>query len=79
MDVHMPVLDGVQATAKIKNTWPHVKVVLYSIHPDYEHEVDQSGADYFMIKGSPEVSPAEVILSFFSKKESVDSVNSDSP
>ena len=73
MDVHMPVMDGVQATKKIKSSWPDIKIVLYSIHPDYEHEADQSGADYFLIKGSPDITPAEVILSFFPWQEIPDS------
>jgi DNA-binding NarL/FixJ family response regulator len=72
MDVHMPVMDGIQATKKIKSSWPEVKVVLYSIHPDYDHEADQSGADYFLIKGSSDITPAEVILSFFPKPQAFD-------
>ena len=65
MDVHMPDMDGLKATQKIKSTWPKIKVVLYSVYPGYDKEATLAGADYFMVKGSPDVTPSEIILSFF--------------
>jgi YesN/AraC family two-component response regulator len=65
MDIHMPVMDGLHATQSIKSAWPNVKVILYSVYPGYEQEATLAGADYFLIKGSPNATPAEVILSFF--------------
>jgi len=65
MDVHMPVMDGLKATQEIKSSWPAVKVVLYSVNPGYEQEARLAGADYFLVKGSPTITPSEIILSFF--------------
>ena len=73
MDVHMPVLDGLKATQNIKSTWPDVKVIVYTMFPGYQEEAYQAGADYFLIKGSPGVSPAQIILSFFPLKDTTSS------
>ena len=69
IDVHMPVLDGLKATQKIKSSWPQVKVVIYTMFPGYQEDAYQVGADYFMIKGNPGVSPSQIILSFFPKED----------
>lgn len=65
MDVCMPVMDGLIATEKIKAAWPDIKVVLYTMFPDYQEEAYQAGADFFLIKGCSGVTPSQVILSFF--------------
>ena len=65
MDVHMPVMDGLKAAQEIKTSWPNVKIVLYSVNPGYEQEARLAGADYFLVKGSPTITPSEIILSFF--------------
>jgi DNA-binding NarL/FixJ family response regulator len=69
MDIHMPVMDGLIATQKIKSSWPNVKVILYSVYPDYQEEAILAGADYFLIKGSPDMPIPETILSFFPAKD----------
>jgi DNA-binding NarL/FixJ family response regulator len=69
MDIHMPGMDGLKATQKIKTTWPNVKVLLYSVYPGYQEEAEQAGADYFLIKGSPDTPLPETILSFFPQKD----------
>jgi YesN/AraC family two-component response regulator len=69
MDIHMPVMDGLQATQKIKCSWPDVKVVLYSVYPGYQEEAKLAGADYFLIKGNPSTPLPETILSFFPAKD----------
>ncbi len=65
MDVEMPVMDGLKATQKIKADWPDVKVVVFTIYSTYREEAYRVGADYFMIKGSSDLSPSQRILSFF--------------
>jgi DNA-binding NarL/FixJ family response regulator len=69
MDIHMPVMDGLEATQRIKASWPNVKVVLYSLYPGYHDEATLAGADYFLIKGSPGTPLAETILSFFPSRD----------
>jgi DNA-binding NarL/FixJ family response regulator len=69
MDVHMPALDGLKATRAIKGTHPAVKIVVYTMFPGYQEEAYRAGADYFLIKGSPGATPAQIILSFFPLKK----------
>ena len=69
MDIHMPVLDGLQTTQQIKAAWPGIKVVLYSVYPDYQEEAKLAGADSFLLKGNPKTPLPETILSFFPNKD----------
>jgi DNA-binding NarL/FixJ family response regulator len=69
MDIHMPGMDGLKATQKIKASWPNVKVVLYSVYPGYQEEATLAGADCFIIKGSPDTPLAETLLSFLPPKD----------
>jgi CheY-like chemotaxis protein len=51
MDVRMPEMDGVEATAQIKVQWPQVKVVVLSIYAEHREEALAAGADAFVGKG----------------------------
>ena len=51
MDLHMPVMDGLQATRLIKRQWPEVKVIALTVHPSYRTEALEAGADAFLLKG----------------------------
>jgi two-component system invasion response regulator UvrY len=53
MDARMPDMDGIEATRLIKERWPLVKVVVWSIYPEYEAEAQTAGADAFVTKGMP--------------------------
>jgi DNA-binding NarL/FixJ family response regulator len=55
MDLEMPIMDGVQATAQIKQRKLAKRVVILSVHsePDDIVRAMQSGADAFVQKGSP--------------------------
>jgi DNA-binding NarL/FixJ family response regulator len=53
MDIRMPKLDGLEATRRIKQRWPAVKVLVLSIYQDREREAGEAGADLFMCKGEP--------------------------
>jgi DNA-binding NarL/FixJ family response regulator len=51
MDGRMPGMDGVEATRMIKVKWPHMKVILLSMYPEYREAAYQAGADSFISKG----------------------------
>lgn len=63
MDVRMPVLDGVQATAEIVRTWPAVKVVMLSTFDDDDHvtEALRVGAVGYLLKNLPAKDLAEAV------------------
>ena len=52
MDLHMPVLDGVQATRLIKQQWPAVTVIVLTMYAVEQSAALAAGADAFLMKGS---------------------------
>ena len=53
MDVRMPVMDGLEATRRIKSQTPGVKVVVLTLHAEYQAAALAAGADVFLVKGGP--------------------------
>ena len=51
MDMRMPVMDGLEATRRIKSQWPEIRVVALSIDPVYQLRARAAGADVFLLKG----------------------------
>ena len=51
MDMRMPVMDGLEATRRIKSQWPEVKVIALSMYPIYRAQAHAAGADVFLLKG----------------------------
>jgi DNA-binding NarL/FixJ family response regulator len=55
LDVRMPRLDGIAATAEIKRRWPGVRVVVHSLAFDRRNDALAAGADAFVPKaGQPD-------------------------
>jgi len=52
IDISMPNLGGIGATAKIKSAYPHMKVLIVSIHmeKEYVREALSAGADGYLLK-----------------------------
>jgi len=53
MDVRMPEMDGLEATRLIKARWSQIKVIVLTLHGEYEAEALAAGADAFIGKGEP--------------------------
>ncbi len=51
MDVRMPVMDGLEATRRIKSQRPQTKVIVLSMYAEYEDDALAAGADQFLLKG----------------------------
>ena len=52
LDVGLPRLDGIAATARIKARWPSVRVVCHSLTAERREEALAAGADAFVCKGA---------------------------
>ncbi|MGA9348657.1 MAG: response regulator transcription factor [Anaerolineae bacterium] len=51
MDIRMPVMDGLEATRRIKGQWPQIRVVGLSMYPAYQSKARAAGVDVFLLKG----------------------------
>jgi two-component system response regulator NreC len=54
LDISMPGLDGIEATKRIKQSHPDIKVVILSVHEDeeYAHQVLRAGASGYVLKNA---------------------------
>jgi two-component system, NarL family, response regulator LiaR len=55
MDIRMPGMDGIEATRRIKERWPGVRVLILTTFQDDEsiHRALQAGADGYLLKSTP--------------------------
>ena len=55
MDMQMPVMDGLEATRRIKEQWPGVRVVVLTMYAKHRAEALAAGPDAFLLKdGAPD-------------------------
>lgn len=52
MDIEMPVMNGIDTTEKIKQQYPHIKIVMITIYDDDEYIFNaiKAGADSYILK-----------------------------
>jgi DNA-binding NarL/FixJ family response regulator len=51
LDIQMPVMDGLEATRRIKSQWPEVRVITLTMYARYQAKALAAGADVFLVKG----------------------------
>ena len=63
MDLMLPRMPGVEATSKIKQRWPRVRVLAFTGHGNIELIVTafSAGADGYILKSTPRQKLAEII------------------
>jgi DNA-binding NarL/FixJ family response regulator len=70
MDVGMPLLNGIDATAKVTSLWPKIAVIILSMHSDesYLLRALKAGARGYLLKDSAESDLTNAILAVVSGK-----------
>ncbi len=65
MDIRMPVMNGLEATRKIKERWPDVKILILTTFNDDEYAVQalKDGANGFLLKTAEQQKLIQAIYS----------------
>ncbi len=71
MDIKMSPVNGFEATRKISELYPHIKIVAHSIHNkgSYPQNMFKAGAKGFVVKGSDVNELYDAIISVYNNKK----------
>ncbi|MEW1887144.1 response regulator transcription factor [Streptomyces sp. IBSBF 3010] len=74
LDIEMPGMTGIEATARLRETLPHVKVVVVTTfgRPGYLRRAMESGADAFLVKDAPASQLAEAVRKVLAGERVID-------
>jgi len=63
MDLRMPVMDGIEATRRIKEKWPHIKIIILTTFQDVSGAAQaiSYGAEGYLLKSVPPKHLADTI------------------
>ncbi|MBC8505077.1 MAG: response regulator transcription factor [Chloroflexi bacterium] len=66
MDIHLPGINGITTTTRIKNEFPNLPVIVLTVQEDerYQFEATQAGADAYVIKRKMYADLVPLMLSF---------------
>lgn len=69
LDLEMPVMDGSETLARLRNKWPDVKVIILTMHDDDEFIIDltRKGANGYLLKNNSIESVCEAIYGVMEK------------
>ena len=51
MDIQMPIMDGLEATRRVKGMWPTIKVIALAMYEGRKAEALTAGVDAHLLKG----------------------------
>ena len=68
MDINMPVMNGIEATKKISNRFPNIKIIMSTVFDDEQNLFDaiMAGASGYLLKDEP---PAKIHKSIYEALE----------
>ncbi|MFB8207421.1 response regulator [Streptomyces sp. NPDC048567] len=74
LDIEMPGMTGIEATARLRETLPDVKVVVVTTfgRPGYLRRAMESGADAFLVKDAPASQLAEAVRKVLAGERVID-------
>lgn len=71
MDIHLPEMNGIEATRRIRRQCPEVRVIALTAYNEkpYQRALEEAGADYFVLKTAEFSELLQVIRSVIAHKQ----------